>query len=145
MRVPSSTIDAWGWSFENMYLLVDRRIDRRIPSTPPHHRQTKPQNTPKPQIRRVTRIAQEAFLRQLLEYGFMHADPHPVRFACMFRFMRVVLCGCVRWSGHKPNDPMHFGLTAIKPHIHTQTRTLIGQHPPPPPRGSRDQGGHCFA
>lgn len=52
---------------------------------------------------------------------------------------------CGGLSGHKPNDPMHFGLTAIKPHIHTQTRTLIGQHPPPLPRGSRDQGGHCFA
>lgn len=37
--------------------------------------QPPPKNT---QIRRVTKIAQEAFLRQLLEYGFMHADPHPV-------------------------------------------------------------------
>jgi predicted unusual protein kinase regulating ubiquinone biosynthesis (AarF/ABC1/UbiB family) len=41
------------------------------------------------EIAKITPIAQEAFLVQLFQEGFFHADPHPVRFIIFIVYLRT--------------------------------------------------------
>lgn len=48
------------------------------------------------EVRELVKIGQETFLTQLLEVGFIHGDPHPVR-GGLWAWEGV--CGCVFVAG----------------------------------------------
>ena len=97
---------------------------------------------PQPDIRRVTKIAQEAFLRQLLEYGFMHADPHPG--GCM---RGVILTFKTVWGGGERDGGVmiHSWIERLSQIIDfdsmEQPLLVRSMSPPSPERASKQAGG----